>query len=182
MTSQLDRVSNLYFGSPGNPLEVRVLPRWTFHFRKNVLWFIVVDKYGEVIQLLEEKENQAHAESKLSLGQWYRITDYTCTTPDNYKVSAILTDITDSATIFMTDEAARALTNISSQDIINMYPNEDMKKLPPPLQKSKGSTKNVYIQCKNPSSANNIRFAITSTTNIGSTKSTLTSSANVMYQ
>lgn len=98
---------------------------------------------------------------------------------DSYKVSAILTDITDSATIFMTDEAARALTNISSQDIINMYPNEDMKKLPPPLQKSKGSTKKVYIQCKNPSTANNIRFAITSTTNIESIKSTLTSPANV---
>lgn len=40
---------------------------------------------GEAIQLLEERENQAHAESKLSLGQCYRITDYTCTTPDKYQ-------------------------------------------------------------------------------------------------
>nr|KAJ0214386.1 hypothetical protein LSAT_V11C400164520 [Lactuca sativa] len=81
----MDRISNLYFGALGKPLEIRVLRKWTSNFRKKDTWFIIVDKHGDAIQLLEQKKDETTIESKLLLNECYHITDYTCTTPDKYQ-------------------------------------------------------------------------------------------------
>ncbi|CAH1428270.1 unnamed protein product [Lactuca virosa] len=80
----MDRISNLYFGALGKPVEICVIRRWTSNFRKNDTWFIIVHKHGDAIQLLEQKKDDTATESKLLLNECYCITDYTWTTPDKY--------------------------------------------------------------------------------------------------
>ncbi|CAI9303567.1 unnamed protein product [Lactuca saligna] len=85
ISSYMDRISNLQFGSPGNSLEIRVLRKWTLQFRKDETWFIVIDKHGDTIQLLAQKTNQGCIETSLVVSRCYRIKDYTCTEPDKYQ-------------------------------------------------------------------------------------------------
>ncbi|CAI9296552.1 unnamed protein product [Lactuca saligna] len=85
ISSNMERISNLHFGSPGNSLEVRVLRKWTLQFRKDETWFIVIDEHGDTIQLLARKTNQGSIQTSLLVTRCYRIKDYTCTEPDKYQ-------------------------------------------------------------------------------------------------
>nr|KAJ0224296.1 hypothetical protein LSAT_V11C100012680 [Lactuca sativa] len=79
---------------------------------------------------------------------WYHVTCSTC---------AVLTDNTDKTTIFMSDKTARSLVNVTAQEIMDLFPNQDGKTLPDPLQRCKGLTKNVFVQCTKLPSTKNIR-------------------------
>nr|KAJ0207810.1 hypothetical protein LSAT_V11C500278750 [Lactuca sativa] len=85
ISSNMDRISNLQFGSPGNSLEIHVLRKWTLQFRKDETWFIVIDEHGDTIQLLAQKTNQRCIETSLVVSRCYRIKDYTCTELDKYQ-------------------------------------------------------------------------------------------------
>nr|KAJ0223292.1 hypothetical protein LSAT_V11C200065910 [Lactuca sativa] len=95
---------------------------------------------------------------------WFCISHGTINDPKLlYKVSAVVTDNTDSMTIFMSDEATQTLTNATSEELINRNLSQPRDILPPTLERCKGSTRNWFIQCTNLSATNNIRFIITST-------------------
>ncbi|CAH1436179.1 unnamed protein product [Lactuca virosa] len=99
---------------------------------------------------------------------WFCISHGTINDPKLlYKVSAVVTDNTDSMTIFMSDEATQTLTKATSEELINRNLSQPRDILPPTLERCKGSTRNWFIQCTNLSATNNIRFIITSTSETG---------------
>ncbi|CAH1445328.1 unnamed protein product [Lactuca virosa] len=53
--------------------------------RRHETWFIVVDKFGDAIQILGQRTNQGYIESVLNLSNFYTISEYTCPRLDDYQ-------------------------------------------------------------------------------------------------
>nr|KAJ0191327.1 hypothetical protein LSAT_V11C800442280 [Lactuca sativa] len=92
-----------------------------------------------------------------------------------YKISVVLVDNTDTTTVFMSNEAIRTLVNASAQELIDRFPSQDRKTLPEPLERCKGLTMNVYVECTKLSSTNNICFTVTTITDIKTPQPTIIS-------
>ncbi|CAI9297843.1 unnamed protein product [Lactuca saligna] len=87
----------------------------------------------------------------------------------------LLTDNTDTTTIFMSNEATVSLLNATAQEIIDGFPSQDRKTLPKPLERCKWLTKNVYVECTKLSSIKNIRFTVTTIKDIKTPQPTILS-------
>ncbi|KAL7602773.1 hypothetical protein Lser_V15G15758 [Lactuca serriola] len=105
-----------------------------------------------------------------------------------YKISAVLTDNTNTTIVFMSNEATCTLLNVTTQEIIDGFPSQDRKTLPKPLERCKGLTKNVYVECTKLSSTTSIRFTVIAIIDIKtpqptiSTKKTQTAPSKPMEQ
>nr|KAJ0190512.1 hypothetical protein LSAT_V11C800428190 [Lactuca sativa] len=110
---------------------------------------------------------------------WYHVTCTTCGKSTHKK--AVLTDKTDTTTVFMSNEATCTLLNATAQEIIDGFPSQDRKTLPKPLERCKGLTKNVYVECTKLSSTINIRLTVTAISDIKTPQPTISTQKNTNY-
>nr|KAJ0207125.1 hypothetical protein LSAT_V11C500278760 [Lactuca sativa] len=99
----------------------------------------------------------------------------TCTTCGKSTHKKVLVDNTDTTIVFMSNEATRTLVNVSAQEIIDRFPSQDRKTLLEPLERCKGLTKNVYVECTKLLSTKNICFTITTIRDIKTLQPTIIS-------
>ncbi|CAH1428708.1 unnamed protein product [Lactuca virosa] len=85
MSEIFTKISELGYGSPGTPLQVRILRTWTPQIRSHETWFLAVDKYGNAIQILGRGKDQGFVQSALIPSKCYTIAAYACGEADIFQ-------------------------------------------------------------------------------------------------
>ncbi|CAH1447025.1 unnamed protein product [Lactuca virosa] len=109
---------------------------------------------------------------------WYHVTCTTCgksTHKKDIKSQQYSQTIQIPQQFSCLNEATCTFLNATAQEIIDRFPSQDRKTLPEPLERCKGLTKNVYVECTKLSSTRNIRFTVTTISDIKTPQPTILS-------
>ncbi|CAH1424025.1 unnamed protein product [Lactuca virosa] len=81
----MTNISDLKYACERGQLQVRILGKCKPNYRHYETWYLGVDKYGDVIQILGQRTNQGYVESIFHISSCYTISEYTCPYLDEYQ-------------------------------------------------------------------------------------------------